>query len=68
MPTLSQLTIPVKDTTTGEVTQQTFTLGGGGGSSYIELTTDIAANATTATFTNAAITDTSTYDIYTSRA
>lgn len=65
MPILSQLTIPVKNTTTGEVAQQTFTIGGGG-ASYIELTTDIEANATTATFTNAEITDSKTYDIYTS--
>ncbi|MBP5595032.1 MAG: hypothetical protein J6Y02_06595 [Pseudobutyrivibrio sp.] len=65
MPTISQVIIPVKDTSTGEITNQTFDLGGGG-TSYIELTTEIAANVTTVTFTNAAITDTKTYDIYTS--
>jgi hypothetical protein len=65
MATLSQVTIPVKNQSTGVVTEQTFDLGGGG-ASYVELTTSIAANATTATFTNAAITDSKTYDVYTS--
>lgn len=64
MATLSQMTIPVKNPSTGVVTEQTFDLGGG--ASYVELTTSIAANATTATFTNAAITDSKTYDVYTS--
>jgi hypothetical protein len=32
MANLSQLTLPVKDTITGQVTQQTFNLSGGGGS------------------------------------
>lgn len=64
--TLSQLVLPVKNTTTGEVSNETFNLPGGGGSSYTELTTSIEANATTATFTDAAISDSKTFDIYTS--
>ena len=60
---LSELVLPVRDTTTGETTNETFSVGG---TSYTELVTEIAANATTATFTDNAITSTGTYDIYTS--
>lgn len=63
MSTLSEFTLPVKNESTGVITEQTFSVGG---ASYTELVTTIAAGAETATFTNSIISDSATYDVYTS--
>ena len=65
MSSLTQLTLPVKNTSTGEVSNQTFDLPAGG-TSYTELTVNVGANATSASFTDTAITSSATFDVYTS--
>lgn len=65
MSNLSQFTLPVKNASTGEISEQTFDLPTGG-ASFTDLVVNVAANATSASFTNAAITADATYDVYTS--
>lgn len=64
MANLSKLILPVKNTSTGEVTNQEFNLPSGGGSSATVLSQSLAANATSVIFTNIPTTGNNLIDFY----
>lgn len=66
MANLSKLILPVKNTTTGVVTNQEFNLPSGGGSSAEVKTATLAASATSVTFTSLPTTGDHMIDFFTS--